>query len=553
MTHVIARQARTLFSVAVLVSLGSYACSGDGVGDPSPDAGPQEKEILDAGPPPPPPPCAPTTGGPHVLQEGETLTLTARCTSAREVPPQGFTFVEPPEGATFDSATATLTWTPALDQAGRYEIVLAVPELDEQTVVRIAVSDRWDDPSNVAVDPLTYTEEYGLPVLHLTTDPGVNDDEYTPATIVYRGHTYTGTEAKFRGSFSASFPKRSFTLKFTKNDKFNEPDQAGGFLNKRKVTVVSTFDDNSYLRQRLGYDLWNRLGPDHVKVQMYNAVLYLNGRYHGLYMLGDHVDDNLVESHGLSKDGNLYKARDHDANFRLTDRDGNPKVTLHQGYTKEEGSPEDGEEGAFDDLDALVEWVATSDSETFLGEIDQRLVRRDYEDWWLFVTSIMADDSASKNSYHFHDPRGGELGGPWRAVPWDLNQSFGQDWRTLRVSHTFRAPEVDYAGFNELFGRLLAEPSIVEPLRVRYAESLRGALDADELIERLDTWSAEIADSARRDEGRWRQQYLDFGPWTEREDFTTFEQEVAYVRSWIIQRFAYLEQLYPYEGGSSAE
>jgi len=381
-------------------------------------------------------------------------------------------------------------------------------------------------------------------VIHLYTDPALNSDEYTPATIVYRGHSYTGAQAKRRGATSLSYPKSSYTLKFTKQDKFSEPGFAGGFLDKRKVTITTTFDDNSYLRQRLGYELWNRLDPSHIRVQSYNAVLFLNGAYFGLYTVTDHVDGYLMEDFGYDQDGDLFKARSADANFRATlnGRD-QPKTTLHDGYTKEEGVPEQDEPGAFDTLDAFVDWVVEATPEALASEAESRVALREYVDWWIFVSFMAADDSIGKNSYHYNDPK--DPHALWHVVPWDLNHSLGQDWNTERVKPTVTTPEGLYPAQNGLFEKLLNGPSASD-MRQRYAEVLaREAYAIEGIVALFDAMVAEVDASARRDELKWGERYRTFGHWRDREDFTSYEQEVLYVREWLRARHTYLQTFYP--------
>ena len=221
--------------------------------------------------------CEPDGGGPYWLLEGETVTVPLTCKTGLER--VEFEIDPLPEGAQYDPATATLTWTPGLDQGAVYH--LNVTALGETAEVKIGVADRWDDPNNVpVVDPATYTEEYGLPVLHLQPSPDINSDGYTLATTVYRGHTYT-MEAKYRGAASLNYPKKSYTLKFTKEDKFGEPEHAAGlFQEKRKIVLISTFDDNAYVRQRLAYELWNALDPAHIQIRVYSGVVFLDGSEH---------------------------------------------------------------------------------------------------------------------------------------------------------------------------------------------------------------------------------------------------------------------------------
>jgi spore coat protein H len=492
--------------------------------------------------------CQPRAGRYAVL-EGESLTLNLSC-AIDGAAPETWAVDTMPEGAELDAATGAFTWRPGLNQAATYKLTAQAMPWAESTTLTIAVVDRWDaDGNQPLVDPTTYLEEYGLPVLHLNTDPGLNDDEYTPATIIYQGHTYVGSEAKHRGATSAQYPKRSFTLKFTKEDKFNEPNQAGGFREKRKITLITSFDDNSYLRQRLGYELWNRLDPSgHIRVQSYNVVVYLNGEYHGLYTIADHIDGYLMEDFGYDQEGNLYKARTYDANWRNTSGVNyvgdvaQPKETLHDGFTKEEGTPEEGMPGAFDDLDAFVRWAADSSDEEFAATIDSTIARKEYEDWWLWVSFIKADDSAGKNSYHYRDPLLADS--VWHCIPWDLNASFGQDWKTFRSPADSSPPDAWFRSVNNLFDRILSDPELGPALEARYNTELQGPLARATILELYDGMVAEVEQSAQRDEQKWQADYRSYMLWRERTDFTTFQQEAEYLRAWIGDRHDYIDSLY---------
>ena len=327
------------------------------------------------------------------------------------------------------------------------------------------------------------------------------------------------------------------TLKFAKDDEFHEPAQ--DFLGKRRIVLISTFDDNTYIRQRLAYELWNDLDPGHLQIQTYSAVVFLNNAYWGVYTVSDHVDRHFAEDQGLAESGNLYKARTHDANFRLTKAfSDDPKGNPHEGLTKEEGLPQNGEPGAYDDLDDLITWTANSSQQAFAAEVDARIDRRDYEDWWIFVTLIMGDDSAGKNAYHYHDPNGG----PWRYAPWDFNDSFGQTWQTARKG--FDAHPDGYVWANELFARLLDDPGFGPALRARYAAALTDIYDVERVQDRVDELALEVVDSAHRDEELWAGQYQSYGGWNWRTDFVDHDQEMQYLRQWISDRWSFVAGLY---------
>lgn len=384
-------------------------------------------------------------------------------------------------------------------------------------------------------DPERYECEDGLPVIHLGVSPNINDDAHEPASFVYRGHTYSGVTAKYRGATSRKFPKRSYTVRFDKADTF--VDREHGFQGAQRLVLTTTFDDNSYLRQRLAYELWNRQSSEHVPIHVFNAVVYIDGAYRGLYVASDHIDDDFLEDAGLYGHANLYKARTHDANFRLERDKGGTKPNLHYGYTKQEGTPEDPDPAAFADLDALVEWIATAPDPEFADALDARLVRSEFEDWLMFVCLTQATDSAGKNSYLYHDARDGAPESRWRYLPWDFNASMGQGYRTQRRDVT-AYPLPDFARYNELFARILRDETLFAHVRERFRDALSGPWSRDIVLALWDAYRDEIAAAAARDESEWGETYRTF--WSGRADLTTHAEEVDYVRRWIEGRWAFL-------------
>ncbi|HVV86243.1 MAG TPA: CotH kinase family protein [Kofleriaceae bacterium] len=488
---------------------------------------------------PPPPQCAPTADGPYSLVEGDTLTFTLHCANAGETR-TGDRFVIPdlPAGATYDPSTATVTWTPGLDQAAVFTLTLEVKDELISGRVKIAVADAFDTPGNVPpLDPSTYTEELGLPVLFLSPAPRSTNPE--PVTVVYRGQTYAAT-AWQHGASSLGYPQLSYTIKLADGDHLSDPEHGGGFFGKRSLVLISTFDDNTYVRQRLAYELWRRMDPDHLVVHAYSAVLYVDGAFHGLYTITDHVDNNFMGDEGLPQDGNLYQAITHDANFDTVKYDGSgPKATLHDGYSKEAGTPPAGQPGAWTDVDDLVTFTSGASAADFAAQLPARFEVGDLRDWYVFVTYMLAEDSAGKNCFlmHDHDP----AVGLWRYLPWDFNHSFGQAWQTYRTSAT---SWTDFRRNNRIFSRMLDDTTMAAALSDRYRAMLAGPLSDEQVLGLFDAMVAETAGVAARNERMWGQAYRTFSRWSARTDFLDHDDEVTYTRQWIQTRSAMIRARY---------
>jgi hypothetical protein len=468
--------------------------------------------------------CGPTGGGPYWIEEGQPLELQVTCaTGATGV---AWKIETLPAGASFDPATGHFRWTPAFDQAAVWRLPIAGPATGEIAHVQIGVADAFDNPSNAPVAAAEgYAAEAGLPVMHLEVPEDLGREAYRSATITYRGHVYRG-DAKLRGRSSLEYPKKNFTLKFSKGDPFNEPDLGGGLLGRRRLVLITTFDDNSHIRHRLAFETWNRLDAT-VKIRHFSVVVFVNGRYNGLYVVADHVDEDLFAVAGLSKKSNLFKVLDHIGDFYNLDF---PLESIE----KKDGKPEHGQSGSHDDLRAFFDFVVNADADRFRRELPERVHLPDYRAWMFTTLSIHASDSLGKNVYHQRDPRGG----PWRAVPWDFNASFGQAWDSRRDPHNFDVMKL--AEGNNLWRRMLADPVHGPETRALWRRALEGPLGRDVLLGLLEAYAAEVAAAAKRDERRWRQAYVTFPRWAYRTDMTDFDGEIAYMRTWIADRWAYL-------------
>ena len=477
--------------------------------------------------------------------EGDEVSLGFSCSSGEPRESFGAEVVTTALGVSFDPASWTVHWTPGYSDGGRRDFVICVwprdPDLPaadqppETAVATVWVADALGHPDNQPVVPEEYTEEWGLPVVHLEPH-GEISQEHVHATITFLGLTYEA-EMKIRGAVSVSYPKNSYTLRFPNHDLDTG---TVGWGDKDHLVLTTTFDDNSYVRQKLAYDLWLAMAEywqrDRLTPRTFFAVVYLSGAYHGLYMASDRIDDHFAEEMGLSREGNLYKAINHDANFYRTDASGGTKSTLHQGYTKEEGEPVDGEEGAYDDLDALVAHVADTDAQTFVAGADDWIRVDEFMDWFLFAHYTAADDSAGKNAYLYNDPDDPEF----RYAPWDFNHSFGQGWTTYRIgADTYN----DFTWNNGIFAHFQDVASSSDELWERMEQMMEfGPLRHAWFTEQLDAYYELIELSAERDWSMWGSDYLDY--WYGYND-NDYEAERAYLYDWLQQRDGYMWGYHP--------
>ncbi|MDP2307945.1 MAG: CotH kinase family protein [Pseudomonadota bacterium] len=479
--------------------------------------------------------------------EGDTVHLTVACSGTLATDDALVALVRGPPGASFDADTRTFRWETSPADGGRIDLVFSIlpregeirdGEIPDSDTLTFWVADNPARADNVAVDPAAYTEEWGLPVVHIETAATLGTAAYADATVTWHGRAYPAG-VQIHGKTSSHYPKLSYALKF---DAEELPIEAWD-VTRDHLFLITTFDDNSYVRQKFVYDLWAAIaayrGQARLTPRAFFTVVYMNGSYLGLYVGEDRVDNEFLDQMGFERDANLYKAVESDANFALTDVYGVAKTVLHQGYEKVEGEPADD----FADLDALVGFTGSSTSAELIAGSGDWLDLDELMDAYLLLFYTNAEDSYTKNMFLYHPPAGGRF----RYVPWDFNASWGQNWRTYRVAASF---EDDGAAENRIFWAMRDDAGADASLWARFAE-LRslGPLALSWQTATLDTYFARIDRSAQRDWDVWGPSYRTYHNWVdrreERADWTDYQGEKAYLYQWVADRAAYFEAAHP--------
>ncbi len=462
------------------------------------------------------------------LWEGDEVVFSVACTDGSDAT---ITAAAMPAGARFEGGT--FTWQSGPADGGRVEVVFAVQTEREQipaaATVTLWLADNPALPDAVPVDPLTYTEEWGLPVIHIDVE-GALSESYQTGTVTMGGVPLSA-DVKIRGASSASYPKNSYTLAFNEQE-LSIP--AWG-VTRDHLILVTTFDDNSYVRQKLVYDLWAAIsaGSPRLTPRTFFAVVYMGTEYHGLYVALDRIDNEFVRQQGFADTGNLYKAVNHDANFYLTGSDGYAKDTLHDGYTKKEGE----DESDLSDLEELVSFTGSADAAALVDGLADWVEPEEMMDWFILVYFALAEDSAGKNAYLYHDPDSDRF----LYAPWDFNHAWGQNWYTLRLAANYLN---DYQSTNRIFWA--QQSADADTLASRFAALIAdGPLNESWLDATVDAYYAEIDPSAARDWEKWGAEYTSYSRWAPyRSDWTDFEGEKDYLYLWIEERAGLLGDLY---------
>ena len=373
-------------------------------------------------------------------------------------------------------------------------------------------------------------EAADLPVIHLEAKDPIKSDVRTacsarltwPAGQGVDDPAPRSAQIKFRGASSQAYDKKSFAVKL---------DLATGWLGlagNREWVLNAAFVDCSLMRHKLSYDLFRSLGtaaaPRFAAASRFVEV-ELNGKYHGVYLLMQPVDDLLVGFPPTAKSeavpGVIFKAVDHAANF------GQPG---HEGF--EQRAPDPATKEVWTPLDELNRFVSQASDHDFFDPVNGIARRLDMDnaiDFHLLVLVTSNLDGITKNYNLVRPPATPAQTEPkFSFVPWDYDATFGRNWDGTRVDAKSWLS-------NRLFDRLLGHAEYQARYAKRWQELRTRQLTVANVTRLIDENIAALGEATLRNERRWKR--IDYAHPGE----LTFTRDTLEMKRWVPERLAWLD------------
>jgi len=183
---------------------------------------------------------------------------------------------------------------------------------------RVVVAPK-DELSAIYDSPLLQTFELKLSeenLEFLNSQPAA--EKYVQGSMTFQERTYQSVGIRYKGSAGAWFgcvettrenpfdlsgpktcPKLNIKVSFSKYS----PD--GRFMGVRKIQFHAMNKDPSMMREKLSYWLFNQMGVPAPRTAY--VRLQLNGRYSGVYLMVENIDEAFVASRYADGEGTLFK------------------------------------------------------------------------------------------------------------------------------------------------------------------------------------------------------------------------------------------------------
>ena len=346
-------------------------------------------------------------------------------------------------------------------------------------------------PSRALTLSYFLNEGHSLPVVSLVSDndrlrwiyDNAQKGVEAPASLSFyeEGGSFTiGCGVRMHGETSLILPKKNMSLRF--RGAYGQAelhyDLFGGGVTDFNDLLLRAGQDyyHAIVRNELCTELALQADTHAVVSRSRYCVLYLNGKYWGIYALGEKMNEAMY------------------AHLAGVDRD---SVTVDQ-------PPLYNAHAMYQEVFTYAMDNDMADPDCY-AEICRRLDVQSLADWLILEGAFANSDLAFGNVRYV---RSTEDDGRWRVMFYDLDSTFYSE------EHCFGELLSPWARsqkqVSQLIDRLLRAPDFRDLVLTRAAELLQGPLSNEKILAELDLLSGQVAPEVPRDYGRF---YLDPDGW----------------------------------------
>ncbi len=223
------------------------------------------------------------------------------------------------------------------------------------------------------------------------------EDYWVPGTFTFDGHSWP-VEVRLRGKSTRGYPKKSFQVRFPKDDKF---------FGRARLELLAEYRDSGQLTEKLWWDLAAAAGL--LVPQATYVNLTLNGNYYGVMTQIERVDKAFLIEHGSHPNGSVYRAGHYDGELRHI-----PPLGYQEPWEKRTNESE-----PFDELWAFLRDISRTPAHALEDTLEERMALDAYITWMAVDALISNDLIMDARPFLIRE---GDTG-KWIYVPWDLNNA----------------------------------------------------------------------------------------------------------------------------------
>jgi hypothetical protein len=240
---------------------------------------------------------------------------------------------------------------------------------------------------------------------------------------------------RLRGNTSRESQKKSFKVSFNTFKKGRD------FHNIEKLNLNGEHNDPSIIRSKLCFDHFETIG---FKASRSNhAEVYINGKYYGLYINVEHIDEEFLKKNFTDDSGNLWKCL-YPADLTYKGSDPSAYINLNSGGRPVYELSTNEQQMDFSKLVRLITILNNTPSGSLPDSIESvidiprvlkyfamNILMGSWDDYW----------SLMNNYYLYHEP----VKDIFQIIPYDYDNSYGVDWFNINwtIADPYNFPKVN--------------------------------------------------------------------------------------------------------------
>lgn len=287
-----------------------------------------------------------------------------------------------------------------------------------------------------------YIKFTNLPIISISNNSSVVNMDYTYGNISIIDPNYDENESEYnivseikvrtRGSSSANLEKKSYRVRLYENNA-NKNLSLLGLRDDSDWILDPLYTDDSKIRTKLSYDIWNLINED-VNKENYATLnceyveVFMEEEYIGLYLLKEPIDEdslNLKET-SFTNSGILLKGVTHDMIDFSYDKINNISEDIY--CSLELKYPKN-----LHDNSAYWYSILSKMKDYYSGNITDETINNtfyidNFLNYRLFLLALSAEDNYEPKNVYFSLK---DLDENTKVVltPWDLDFTFGLGWK----------------------------------------------------------------------------------------------------------------------------
>ncbi len=364
------------------------------------------------------------------------------------------------------------------------------------------------DPATLDI-PVVYINDYvkgEIPLVNLQKDDGEILVKYRYVSNSKSIESFDCfCEIKIQGASSARYPKKNFTVKFFEDSKAENKFKVNlGWGKENKYCMKANYIDSSQARNVVGARLFADIvkardsiapglaaAPNYGLIDGYPTLVYVNGKFHGIYTMNIPKDDWMFGMEGgeEAREAMLMADKWTDSVRLYTPID---KTYVNSGWEVEHCSTEN-DAWVRKSFNKLIALLNCGDDARIKRELPDHLDIDAAIDNMLFTYYLSAADNLAKNIlWVTYD------GNVWIPSMYDMDGSFGIYWNGSPITTNYSVPSLNSAGQlttgNRLYQVLIR--LYADEVEARWTELRKSVLTAKNTNRHFDDFFSGIPDVA---------------------------------------------------------